>query len=95
MTLRKVLLIYILSIFCLACMIPSEATVKSEFLSKNPNAEIISTELIFEQDYIVVYLVEYKNKSTGEVLKDDFALRRKNLVWRWCDDQTERKCGRL
>lgn len=73
-------------------MIPSEATVKSEFLSKNSNSEVIGTEPIFEQDYVVVYLVEYKDKSTGEILKDDFALQRKNLVWRWCDDQTERKC---
>jgi len=73
-------------------MLPSDTTVKSEFLSKSPNAEIINIELIFEQDYVAVYLVKYKKKSGEEILTEDFALQRKNLVWQWCDDQTERKC---
>jgi len=92
MKLRKSLLICSLSLFCFACMLPSDSTVKSEFLSKNPNAEIINTELIFEQDYVAVYLIKYKEKSGEEVLTSDFALQRKNLIWQWCDDQTERKC---
>ncbi|CAN5784247.1 hypothetical protein BH20ACI4_BH20ACI4_24800 [soil metagenome] len=73
-------------------MLPSDSTVKSEFLSKNPNVEIVSTELIFEQDYVAVYLVKYKEKNNQAILTSDFALKRENLSWKWCDDQTERKC---
>lgn len=61
-------------------MLPSDSKVKSEFLSKNPNAEIINAELIFEQDYVVVYLIKYKEKSGEEVLISAFALQCKNLV---------------
>ena len=92
MKIRRVLLICALAIFCFACMLPSDSAVKSEFLSKNPSTEIIKTELIFEQDYVAVYLVKYKEKSGEEVLTSDFALQRKNLVWQWCDDHSERKC---
>lgn len=73
-------------------MIPSDSTVKSEFLSRYPQTEIVSTELIFEQDYKTVYLVKYKEKDNQEVLTSDFALKRENLSWKWCDDQTEIKC---
>jgi hypothetical protein len=92
MRFSRILLICVLSIFCFSCLSPSEATVKSEFISKNPNAEIINTELIFEQDSAAVYLVKYKEKNSQEISTSDFALKRENLSWKWCDDRTERKC---
>ena len=73
-------------------MLPSDSTVRTEFVSRNPKAKIINSELIFEQDYVAVYLVKYKNDLSHEVLTDDFALQRRNLVWSWCDDRTEQKC---
>ena len=91
MRLHRILLIFALSVFCFACMLPSDSTVKSKFLGRNPNTEIVNTELIFEQDNVAVYLVKYK-KNDQEILTSDFALKREKLSWNWCDDQTERKC---
>jgi hypothetical protein len=66
---------------------------QSEFLSKHPGATLMGKELIFEQGNHVVYLVKYKQGPEGNVLTDDFAMKRENLVWNWCDDQTDRNCG--
>ncbi len=92
MKLRKVLLIFALSIFCFACMSPSNVTIKKEFLAKHPNAEIVSTELIFEQDYVETYLIKYKEKFSDEIQMDDFSLRRNYGIWQSCDDRIEIKC---
>ena len=90
MKLKRILLIFALSIVCFAFMLPSDSAVRSEFLSKNPNTEIVSTELIFEQDCIAVYLVKYKEINNQQILTSDFALKRDNLSWKWCDDQTKK-----
>jgi len=90
--LKQSFLIFVLSIFCFGCLSPSDSTVKSEFLRRYPQTEIVSTELIFEQDYKVVYLIKYKENNKKEILTSDFALKHENLMWKWCDDQTERKC---
>ena len=92
MKLRIILIVFALSVFCLACMSPSDETVRKEFLAKHPNVEIVGKELIFEQDYVETYLIKYKETSGGEIKTGDFSLRRSNLVWRACDDQTEVKC---
>ena len=92
MKLHRILLVFTLSAFCFACMLPSDSIVKSEFLGRNPNTEIVSTELIFEQDKVAVYLIKYKEKNNQNILTSDFALKRENLGWSWCDDQTEKKC---
>lgn len=93
MKLKGIFLICVLSIFCSSCMLPSDSTVRSEFLNRYPQTEIISTELIFEQDNKAVYLVKYKKSDDQEMLTSDFALKRETLAWKWCDDQTERMCN--
>lgn len=92
MRLEKILLICILSIFCFACGLPSNEMVEKKFLAKNPNTEVVSTELIFEQDDVLTYLVKLKEKSSHETKMKYFNLREDNWKWRFCDDQTEEKC---
>lgn len=72
---------------------PAESIVRSEFLRRYPNSTIRNVELIFEQDGSVVYLVKAQPENSSEIRTYDFALDRKNGVWRWCDDQTDIPCG--
>ena len=72
---------------------PGEETVKREFLVRYPKATIRNLELIFEQDGNVLYLVTAREDNTSEEGKYDFALRRSNGSWAWCDDQTNNPCG--
>lgn len=92
MRLRKILLVCALSIFCFTCMSPSDETIDKEFLAERPNAEILSKELIFEQDYVEVYLIKYREKHGEEILTTDFAMSQKNGVWSRCDDRANVKC---
>lgn len=75
-----------------SCFVPSEATVRSEFLSRYPDSEIKNTDLIFEQDDVVLYLVKAREKGSSADGTYDFALKRRSGTWKWCDDNTERKC---
>jgi hypothetical protein len=75
--------------------IPSEETVKREFLVRYPKAKISNLELIFEQDGGVVYLVTAKEDDGAVEGKYDFALRRSNGLWSWCDDRTNNPCGSI
>ena len=88
---QKLLLICILSVFSLAYL-PDDATVRKEFLAKNPNVEIVSSELIFEQDGVVTYSVKFKENSSDEIKMTDFALRQDDWKWLACDDRTEVRC---
>jgi hypothetical protein len=74
---------------------PGEETVKQQVRERNPNAEVLSTELIFdwEPKRVVTYLVKYKEPASGEILSDEFSLKLHwNFQWQSCSDQTERKC---
>lgn len=73
------------------CMSPSDETISREFVTKHPDAVIVSKELIFEQDDSRLYLIKYKQKSS-EILTDELAMRRKDGKWQSCDDRTEVKC---
>lgn len=101
---KKLLLIAgigLLAILCLAGVVlfkihqstPSVETVRREFLVRYPNSTIRNVELIFEQDGGVVYLVTARDGDSTEVRKYDFALKRSNGSWAWCDDQTDNPCG--
>jgi hypothetical protein len=92
MKLQKILLTCVLSILCFACGLPSNETVEKEFLAKNPNTEVVSAELIFEQDDVLTYLIKHREKSNNEIKMKYFNLREDNWKWRVCDDQTEEKC---
>ncbi|MCC6327005.1 MAG: hypothetical protein IT174_00715 [Acidobacteria bacterium] len=74
---------------------PSEAVVRREFLNRYPGATIRNTELIFEQNGNVVYLITAREKDKSEEGKYDFALDYSDEKWTWCDDRTERKCKKL
>jgi hypothetical protein len=62
-------------IFAMSCFTPTNAIVRSEFLERHPESEIVNTELIFEQDGRVVYIVSSRLKGNANVLKYDFALK--------------------
>ncbi len=74
---------------------PNEETIKREVKELNPNAEVISSEMIFdwEPKRVVTYIVKYKEPPSNEALLYDFSLKQHwNFKWYWCNDQTERKC---
>jgi hypothetical protein len=75
--------------------IPTEATVSREFLDRYPAAQITNVELIFEQNGEAVYLITGGEVGSSEKRKYDFALTRSSGSWKWCDDQTDRKCGSI
>jgi hypothetical protein len=91
--LRVIIWCAVAFIFAVSCVGPSDSAIQGEFVSKHPGVKIIGKELIFEQGNHVVYLVKYKQHPDGDVLTEDFAMKRENGTWAWCDDQTERKCG--
>lgn len=77
----------------IGCSVPSDNTVKKEFLDRYSDSKIHELELIFEQDGRVVYLVTAETKELSERAKYDFALKRSYGIWKWCDDQTaDRQC---
>ncbi len=101
MKLRKLLLVPILILFLASLFLywqfnyPSEETIKREIKELNPKAEVVSSEMIFdwEPKRVVTYIVKYKEPPNSEVLLYDFSLKQHwNFQWRWCSDQTERKC---
>lgn len=84
--------------FYLEHSLPSENTVKQEFLKRNSdldNVEIVSIELIFDHSPkdVLTYLVKYKEANRDEIKIHDFAIQQNwKFQWHWCSDQTERKC---
>lgn len=74
---------------------PDDAVVRREFLTRYPNVTIRNVELVFEQDGAAVYLITAREDQSIEEGKYDFALRRSNGTWKWCDDQTDNPCGSL
>jgi hypothetical protein len=76
----------------LSCSTPSDGTVRSEFNDRYPKATVKQSELIFEQDGVAVYRVIAEVQGISGEAEYDFALKRHNGMWSWCDDQTERKC---
>ena len=84
--------------FYLDHSLPSDETVKQEFLKRNSdleNAEIQNVELIFEyaEKETLVDLIKFKKSEIGEILTDEFAMKQGwNFQWQWCSDQTESKC---
>lgn len=84
--------------FYLEHSLPSDETVKQEFLKRNPdleNVEIKNVELIFEypEKEVLIYLIKFRKSENGEILNDGFAVKQGwNFQWQWCSDQTERKC---
>jgi len=74
---------------------PNDETIKREFLEQHPNVEFVGAEKIFdwEPKKMATYLVKYKKPPSDEIIKDEFSIRQHwYFKWRWCDDQTERKC---
>lgn len=74
---------------------PNDETIKREFLEQNPNVEFVIAEKIFdwEPKKIATYLVKFKKSPSDEILTDEFSIQQHyDFRWRWCSDQTERKC---
>jgi hypothetical protein len=74
---------------------PSDEVIKREFLAERPNVEVVYIELIFdwEPKRILSYLIKYKEPQSDEIKMDEFAIQQEwNFQWRWCNDQTNRKC---
>ena len=79
----------------LSFSLPTNETVKQEFLKQNPNAEIVNIELIFEdpQKNLLIYLIKLKEPNNDEILTDGLTIKQSwNFRWHWCSNQTERKC---
>lgn len=89
---RWFVLIFAISIACFGCNVPGDATVRNAFLEENPGVEIVSQELIFEQDQNRVYSIKFKQAPDTEVKSVLFGMKRTNGAWRRCDDRTETKC---
>jgi hypothetical protein len=101
MELKKLLIIPILILLISSLFLywkfnyPSDETIGREIKKLNPNAEVISSEMIFdwEPKRVVTYIVKYKEPPSNEILLYDFSLKQNwNFQWQWCSDQTERKC---
>lgn len=74
---------------------PDNETIEREFLLQNPNVEYVSAEMIFdwEPKRSATYIVKYKRPPNDEVRLSDFSIQQHwYFRWRWCSDQTERKC---
>jgi hypothetical protein len=84
--------------FYLEHSLPSNESVKQEFLKQNSNfeeVEFISVSLIFEQveKDVLTYLVKFKEPNSNEIKMHGLSVKQDwNFQWSWCDDQTERKC---
>ena len=98
---RKLLIISVLILIFVSMFLywkfnyPSQETIKREIRELNPNAEVISSEIIFdwEPKRVVTYAVKYKEPPNNEVLLYDISLKQDwNFRWYSCNDQTERKC---
>ncbi len=90
-----VVLLFAFFLFWFLSALPSDETVKREFLQEHPNVEIEGVELIF--DYapknVLLYSVKFKDAQNDKVKMIDFRLQENRLFqWHWCDDKTERKC---
>jgi len=94
----------IMTVFLLSCasllgylefVNPSSGAVKAEFSTIHPDAKVQEVDLIFDTEpkRVLVYLIEYKLENREESFSEEFAMRQGwDLQWRWCSDQTDRKC---
>lgn len=74
---------------------PLESTVRSQFLERYPNSEIISQECIFdfEPKPVLLYLIQYREAGREETKLGEIRMKQKwNSTWEWCDDHSERPC---